>query len=67
MYNHPRTTKPPRKRTSSYRDPDLSDKWLREAEYRALNDRTLNYESDSRKMILRLVKELKKVNKETGR
>ena len=58
-------TRPPRPRTRSYRDPDLSDKWLDEAEWRAKNSPF--WAGDSKKIILRLVEELRKVNRETGR
>lgn len=47
----------------SYRDPDLSKKWLSEAEWRAHNDRGLKFMlSDSRKIIVRLVEEVRKLN-----
>lgn len=47
----------------SYRDPDLSKKWLSEAEWRAHNDRGLKFMlTDSRKIILRLVEEVRKLN-----
>lgn len=58
-------TRPPRKRDRSYRDPDLSDKWIAEAEWRAKNSPF--WANDSKKIILRLVEELRKVNRETGR
>lgn len=52
----------------SKRDPDLSDKWLGEAEWRALHDQSRKFErTDSRKIILRLVEELRRVNKEYDR
>lgn len=47
----------------SYRDPDLSKKWLSEAEWRAHNDRGLKFMlTDSRKIIVRLVEEVRKLN-----
>ncbi len=58
-------TNPPRKRQTSYRDPDLSDKWIKEAEWRANNDAF--WPKDARKITLRLIKELRRVNRETGR
>ena len=58
-------TTPPRKRQPTYRDPDLSDKWIKEAEWRANNDPF--WPKDARKITLRLVKELRRVNRETGR
>lgn len=55
-------------RSGSYRDPDLSDRWLNEAEWRAVNDFTKRYKVvDSRKTILRLVKEVRRLNKMLGR
>lgn len=46
----------------NYRDPDLSKKWLSEAEWRAHNDRGLKFMlTDSRKIILRLVEEVRKL------
>lgn len=46
----------------SYRDPDLSKKWLSEAEWRAHNDRGLKFMlTDSRKIILRLIEEVRKL------
>lgn len=56
-------TRPPRKRSGSYRDPDLSDKWLAEAQWRAERE----FHGDSAKIIQRLVNELQRVNRETGR
>lgn len=47
----------------SYRDPDLSKKWLSEAEWRAHNDRGVKFMlTDSRKIILRLIEEVRKLN-----
>lgn len=61
-------TTAPRKRTGSYRDPDLSDRWLAEAEHRAINDDSRRFKtSDSRRIIRRLVAEVRRINRETGR
>lgn len=62
-------TTPPKKREDSYRDPTLSDKWLAEAEWRALNpnDSPKLTQRDAQKLILRLVEEVRNINKETGR
>lgn len=60
-------TKPPRKRSGSYRDPDLSDKWLSEAEQRATGHGPRLTGPDATKIILRLVKEIRKINRETDR
>ncbi|MGP5043519.1 hypothetical protein ACTXJR_05745 [Glutamicibacter ardleyensis] len=49
---------------TSYRDPDLSDQWLREAEDKA---RHLLSRSDARKIILRLIQEVQKLNRLLGR
>lgn len=47
----------------SYRDPDLSGKWLSEAEWRSYNDHSSKYLSvDSRLTIRRLVEEVRKLN-----
>lgn len=59
------STRPPSPRSGSYRDPDLSDKWLSEAEWRAVN--TKLWPKDARKIILRLVLEVQRINRETGR
>lgn len=60
------STKSPRKRVGSYRDPHLSDKWLDEAEWRVRNEIFMS-SRDMRKIIIRLIQELRNVNKETGR
>lgn len=59
----------PKKRSNSYRDPTLSDKWLDEAEWRAKNPlgSPRLTSTDARKIILRLVEEVRNINKETGR
>jgi len=60
--------KAPEKRGDSYRDPTLSDKWLDEAEWRAKNDFSREFkQSASRFIILRLVQEIRNINRETGR
>lgn len=58
-------TRAPRPRRQSYRDPDLSDQWLHEAEYRARHE--LGWPKDARKITLRLIKELRRLNRETQR
>lgn len=61
-------TKVPKKREGSYRDPTLSDRWLAEAEWRAKNDFSREFkQSASRFIILRLVQEIRNINRETGR
>lgn len=60
-------TRPPRPRTGSYRDPDLSDRWLAEAEMRATGRGPLLTGRDAAKIILRLVAEVRRLNRETGR
>ena len=46
----------------SYRDPDLSGKWLSEAEWRSYNDHSSQYHAvDSRLTIRRLVEEVRKL------
>lgn len=62
-------TYPPKKRSDSYRDPTLSDRWLDEAEYRALNPQgnPRLTQRDAQKLILRLVQEVRNINRETGR
>lgn len=62
----PYATIRPKKRSGSYRDPHLSDKWLKEAEWRVKNQPFMS-SRDMRKIILRLIKELRDVNKETRR
>lgn len=49
---------------TSYRDPDLADLWLREAEHKARHNLTL---PDARKIILRLIQEVRKLNRLLGR
>lgn len=56
-------TTAPKRRGGSYRDPTLSDRWLREAELRA--DR--EFGGDAGKIIRRLVQEVRAINEETGR
>lgn len=62
---HERDAPPPppvpvyRPRTS-YRDPDLADLWLREAEHKARHNLSL---PDARKIILRLIQEVRKLNR----
>lgn len=51
-----------RKRESSYRDPDLSDKWLREAEQRATGRGPRLTGQDAAKIILRLIQEVRRLN-----
>lgn len=58
-------TRPPVRRAHSYKDPDLSDKWLDEAVWRAQNEHM--WPMSARKIILRLVQEIKEINRETGR
>lgn len=49
----------------SYRDPDLSPKWLSEAEWRSYNDRSTKYHDvDSRPTIRRLIEEVKKLREQ---
>lgn len=60
-------TRPPRPRSGSYRDPDLSDRWLREAEARARRRGPYLNHSDACKLVLRLVQEVRRINRETGR
>lgn len=61
-------TTAPRKRSGSYRDPDLSDKWLSEADHRAQWDDSRKFQThDARVIIRRLVAEIRRINKETGR
>lgn len=53
---------------NSYRDPDLGNQWLKEAEWRAQNDRTkLFFTKDGSKIIVRLIKEIRKLNRMLGR
>ena len=49
--------------TGSYRDPDLSQQWLREAEWKAKQRGigALSYASDLRKITLRLIAEVKRL------
>lgn len=52
----------------SYRDPDLSDKWLAEAEWRARHDRTRKYRIHDNQLITeRLVAEVRRLNEMLGR
>lgn len=51
-----------RNREQSYRDPDLSDKWLREAEQRATGRGPRLTSQDAAKIILRLIKEVRRLN-----
>lgn len=62
-------TKAPKKREGSYRDPTLSDRWLAEAKWRAINPHSYPKltQRDAQKLILRLVEEVRNINKETGR
>ncbi len=60
-------TRPPRRRSGSYRDPDLSDRWLREARWRAERGWPNLGLRDARRIILRLVTEVERINRETGR
>lgn len=62
-------TKAPKKREDSYRDPSLSDRWLAEAEWRARNPHgnPRLTQRDAQNLILRLVEEVRNINKETGR
>lgn len=62
-------TTAPKKRSNSYRDPTLSDKWIWEAKWRAEHPEgsprlTMK---DARKIIVRLCEELERINKEIGR
>lgn len=57
----------PLPRADSYRDPDLSEKWLDEAWWRAGNDSGKAYLKDSRKIIKRLILEVRRLNKALGR
>lgn len=55
-------------RAPSYRDPDLSDKWLAEAVNRANYDTSRKFtDHDSRAIIRRLTAEVRKLNKMLGR
>lgn len=47
----------------SYRDPDLSDQWLSEAEWRAVRESSRFGSGDARKIILRLVREVRRLNR----
>lgn len=58
-------TRAPRPCRPSYRDPDLSNQWLREAEHRAR--REPGWPDAARKITLRLIEELRRLNKETQR
>lgn len=52
----------------SYRDPDLSDKWLSEADWRAENDRTRKFRAvDAGRIIKRLTFEVRKLNRMLNR
>lgn len=59
------TTRAPKPRDDSYRDPHLSDQWLREAEWRAKH--SAFWPRDARKIIHRLIQEVRDLNEETGR
>lgn len=61
------STRAPEPRSGSYRDPDLSDQWLWEAERRALGRGPRLKGKDAARIILRLVLEVHKINEETGR
>lgn len=50
-------------RSGSYRDPDLSDQWLDEAQWRAQRE----FRGDAAKIILRLVKEVRTINRRYSR
>lgn len=50
-------------RSNSYRDPDLSNRWLSEAEWRARRE----FRGDSAKIIIRLIKEVRRLNRMLGR
>lgn len=60
-------TSAPRKREPSYRDPDLSDRWLWEARARVEGRGPRLGMGDAKKIILRLLDEIERVNRETGR
>lgn len=60
-------TYPPKKRGIQYRDPTLSDRWLNEAQARAKGQGPMLTHDDACKIILRLVREVKNINRETGR
>lgn len=52
----------------SYRDPDLSDKWLKEALWRVDNDRSMRFKwKDAGLIIKRLVAEVRKLNRMLNR
>lgn len=51
-----------------YRDPDLSDQWLKEALWRADNDKSLGFmRRDARLIIKRLILEVRKLNRMLNR
>lgn len=50
-------------RRNSYRDPDLSNRWLDEAEWRARRE----FRGDAAKIIIRLIKEVRRLNRMMGR
>lgn len=60
-----RVTRSPRPRSGSYRDPHLSDQWLSEAEWRARHAPL--WPRDARKIIHRLIQEVRDLNEEAGR
>lgn len=61
-------TPPPAPARESYRDPDLSEKWLAEAEWRARHDRTRKYRIHDNQLITeRLVAEVRRLNEMLGR
>jgi hypothetical protein len=61
------STRAPEPRSGSYRDPDLSDQWLWEAEQRALGAGPNLSGADVVGIILRLVDEVRNINEGTGR
>ncbi|MGP5390637.1 hypothetical protein [Glutamicibacter arilaitensis] len=61
-------TPPPVPARKSYRDPDLSDRWLAEAEHRATHDDSARFTTyDSRMIIGRLVAEVRRLNEMLSR
>ena len=56
------------RRPISYRDPDLSDQWLKEAEWRAERDRSIRFiRKDAGLIIRRLIYEVRKLNRMMNR
>lgn len=56
-------TPPPVPARESYRDPDLSEKWLKQAEHRATHDDSKMFrDHDCRRIIRRLVAEVRRLN-----